>query len=78
MERKQKRDGNSNTKIEYSRGIIAIVAITLSLAKEARDFSIVDTNRTCFYRESREDKCSYHKYSYYKFTTIVGRVHVQT
>ena len=38
---------------------MANIATASSLAKEIRDFSIVDINRASFYRRSRKNKYSY-------------------
>ena len=49
---------------------MAIIAIASSLAKKAGDL-VVGTNKACFNKESRENKCSY------GISVIVGRICAQ-
>jgi len=51
---------------------MTIVVIASILAKEVRDFSIVNIDRTCSNRRSGEDK-----YSHCTSVTIVGRVYTK-
>ena len=52
------RTGAISSKTEQWRDTTAITTTALSLAKEARNISIVSSSRTCSNKRSREDKYS--------------------
>jgi len=71
---RKKRTKAFSTKAKYNskchRDTITTDATALNLAKEIGDFSTVGTDKACFNKSNRKNKCSY-----YKSTTAVDRVH---
>jgi len=52
-----KRQWDTSSKVEQCRGTQATDATASSLAKKARDTSIVGSSRTCSNRRSGKNKC---------------------